>query len=79
MLGTMAKMARQTAMRQDLANALANLSSIPGHEEELVLEGGLEVLRELIGHRDLQTRTALARSQIVKFKLKDYSESLLIT
>ena len=39
MLGTMAKMARQTAMRQDLANALANLSSIAGHEEELVLEG----------------------------------------
>ena len=27
----------------------------------MVLEGGLEVLRELIGHRDLQTRTALAR------------------
>merc|ERR1711965_951990 len=61
MLASMTRVAQRVSMRVDLATALANLSSEAGHEQQLVMEGGLSVFKELIRQPDLNTKLALVR------------------
>lgn len=61
MLSAMTRVAQRVSMRQDLANALANLSSEGGHEHQLVTEGGLSVFKQLIKQPDINTKLALVR------------------
>jgi hypothetical protein len=61
MLSAMTRVAQRVSMRQDLANALANLSCEGGHEFNLVNDGGLSVFKQLIKQPDVPTKLALVR------------------